>query len=148
VDLGLVLRQTAAGIEGLAREAGVVLRVDSDATAVVDGDSDRLIQVFTNLVSNAVRFTPAGTAVDLAIATSGREARVSVRDHGPGIPEGFADRIFGRFQQAPAPDGRRGGSGLGLSIARALVEVHGGTIGFEPAEGGGTVFWVTLPLAS
>ena len=147
MDLGAVLRQTAAGLEGLAREAGVAIRVETDATAMVDGDSDRLIQVFTNLVSNAVRFSPTGTAVDVAVATSGREARVTVRDHGPGIPEGFADRIFGRFQQGPAPEGRRGGSGLGLSIARALVEVHGGAIGFAPAEGGGTVFWVTLPLA-
>lgn len=81
------------------------------------------------------------------MTTSTREATVTVRDHGPGIPAAFADRIFGRFQQGPAPEGRRGGSGLGLSIARALVEVHGGTIGFDAAAGGGTVFWVSLPLA-
>lgn len=146
VNLATVLHQTAGGVEGLAQEAGVAIRVESEPTATVEGDGDRLIQIFTNLVSNAVRFSPAGAAVEIAVTTTERQARVTVRDHGPGIPATFADRIFGRFQQGPAPDGQRGGSGLGLSIARALVELHGGTIGFEPAEGGGTVFWVTLPL--
>jgi signal transduction histidine kinase len=147
VDLATVLRQTVGGLDGLAREAGIAIHLDDLAVASIDGDGDRLIQVFTNLVSNAIRFSPAGSAVEIAVTTSTREATVTVRDHGPGIPAAFADRIFGRFQQGPAPEGRRGGSGLGLSIARALVEVHGGTIGFDDAAGGGTVFWVSLPLA-
>jgi len=148
VELAAVIRQSTTGLEGLAREAGVALLVHELPVATVAGDADRLIQVLTNITSNAIRFSPAGAAVEIGAAVDGATVRVTVRDHGPGIPPAFADRIFGRFQQGPAPEGRRTGSGLGLSIARALVEVHGGAIGFEAAAGGGTTFWVSLPLAT
>ena len=148
VELAAVVRQSTTGLEGLAREAGVALLVHELPAATVAGDADRLIQVLTNITSNAIRFSPAGAAVEIGAAVDGATVRVTVRDHGPGIPPAFADRIFGRFQQGPAPEGRRTGSGLGLSIARALVEVHGGAIGFEAAAGGGTTFWVSLPLAT
>lgn len=148
VDVGDVVRQTAAGLEGLARDAGVALALAPLPPARVRGDLDRLVQVLTNLGSNAIKFSPPGAAVTVSAVVEGDEVQLRVRDHGPGIPAEFRDRIFGRFAQAAAPGGRRAGSGLGLSIARALVELHGGRIGFEPAPEGGTTFWVTLPLAT
>jgi signal transduction histidine kinase len=146
VAVAAVLRQTLAGLEALARDAGVSLQLADDATGVVLGDSDRLVQVFTNLVSNAIRHSPTGAAVEVATTMGTASVRVSVRDRGPGIPPEFASRIFGRFEQAGAVEERRqGGTGLGLNIARSLVERHGGRIGYEDAPGGGTTFWVELP---
>src|SRR5690606_15953849 len=101
-----------------------------------------------NLVSNAVKFSPAAAAVELRVTTAGGRVTVGVRDHGPGIPAEFAERIFGRFQQASGEGTHRsGGTGLGLNIAKTIVEMHGGEIGFAPADGGGTIFHVTLPVA-
>lgn len=145
-----IVDATLAGLESYARELGVTLAITSGGMdADVVGDPDRLTQVFTNLISNAVKFSPKGGTVEVAIVPTADGISVRVRDRGPGIPEEFASRIFGRFQQAGAADQRRpGGTGLGLNIARTLVEQHGGTIGFDPAEGGGTEFWVSLPATA
>ncbi len=144
-----VVETTMAGLEGFARDAKVTLRLLTDADAEVLGDPDRLVQVLTNLASNAVKFSPAGSAVELSVVPAEATVSVLVRDHGPGIPEEFAERIFGRFQQAGGADSRRsGGTGLGLNIAKAIVELHEGRIGFEPAAGGGTTFWITLPIVA
>ena len=143
-----MLESTLAGLESLARDARVRLRLESVVDVEVVGDSDRLIQVFTNLVSNAVKFSPPSTDVELTLTTVGDRVTIGVRDHGPGIPAEFAGRIFGRFQQASGEGTHRsGGTGLGLNIAKTIVEMHGGEIGFAPASGGGTVFHVTLPVA-
>lgn len=144
-----LLETTLSGLDGYAREAGVTLSLGEVGDLELLGDSDRLIQVFTNLVSNAVKFTPKDGAVDVSAVEDGDNVRILVRDHGPGIPKEFASRIFGRFQQAGGAESRRsGGTGLGLSIAKAITEMHGGRIGFEaPAEGEGTVFYVELPIA-
>ena len=144
-----LLDMTVAGLEALARDANVTLRVTSDDKAAeVIGDADRLIQVFTNLVSNAIKFSPAGATVDLSAHSGDDAITVDVRDRGPGIPPEFTDRIFGRFQQAGGAASRKsGGTGLGLNIARGIVELHGGRIGFEPAPDGGTVFRVVFPRA-
>lgn len=148
VRLRPLLETTIAGVESFAREHGVRVALLSGAEGDADlvGDSDRLIQVFTNLLSNAAKFSPAGSEVEVRAAVDGEQVTVRVRDHGPGIAPEFAARIFGRFQQAGGAESRpSGGTGLGLNIARSIVELHGGRIGFEPAEGGGTVFWVALP---
>jgi len=109
-------------------------------------DPDRLAQVLTNLISNGAKFSPAEAAVELAVAKVGERFRVTVRDHGPGIPDEFRGRIFQRFAQADASNTRQtGGTGLGLSISKAIVEKMHGRIGFEPAPGGGTVFFFELP---
>ncbi len=149
VPLRSLLETTLTGLDGFAREAGVRLRLHESPEFEIIGDSDRLIQVFTNLVSNAVKFTPRDAEVEVSAHEDGDGVRVSVRDRGPGISKEFASRIFGRFQQAGGAESRRsGGTGLGLSIAKAITELHGGRIGFEaPEEGEGTVFYVTLPLA-
>lgn len=112
----------------------------------VRGDADRLMQVLSNLLSNAAKFAPAGSSVDVSIEPRSNCTRISVRDYGPGIKPEFRGRIFQRFAQADSSDRRnRGGSGLGLSIAKAIVERHGGKIGLRTPKGGGACFWFELP---
>jgi signal transduction histidine kinase len=148
VSLRQLLETTHSGLEGFARDADVTLQLDAGSAPEVIGDPDRLIQVFTNLISNAVKFSPKGGRVEVALTRRDDRLVVEVRDHGVGIPPEFASRIFGRFQQAGGAESRRsGGTGLGLSIAKAITELHGGQIGFHPADGGGTIFFVALPEA-
>jgi PAS domain S-box-containing protein len=113
---------------------------------VVHADRKRLIQVMTNLLSNAAKFSPEGGVVEVTIEESGPNVRVGIHDRGPGIPESFRSRIFGRFAQADSTTARqKGGTGLGLAISKRLVEMMQGSIGFEAREGGGTTFWFELP---
>ena len=109
-------------------------------------DPDRFLQVVTNLLSNAAKFSPAGGTVDVLLARQDGKVRVSVVDHGPGIPENFRNRLFEKFAQADSSDRRaKGGTGLGLAIVKGIVERFGGTISFETALGAGTTFHVDLP---
>jgi signal transduction histidine kinase len=111
-------------------------------------DRKRLVQVMTNLLSNAAKFSPEGDAVEIRMAERGSGVRIEVQDHGPGIPEAFRSRIFGRFAQADSTASRqKGGTGLGLAICKRLVEMMRGRIGFEDRRGGGTTFWFELPRA-
>ncbi|HEY1087648.1 MAG TPA: ATP-binding protein, partial [Archangium sp.] len=110
-------------------------------------DPDRFEQVLTNLISNAAKYSPAGGVVEVGASVQAGRVRVTVRDHGPGVPADFEGRIFERFAQADGSNSRRqGGTGLGLSITRGLVERMGGSIGFERPEGGGARFFVELPI--
>ena len=144
-----VVEASIAGIEGFARDADVRLELTTDDDAEIVCDTDRLVQVLTNLMSNAVKFSPKGAAVELRITRTGDTVTVGVRDHGPGISEEFRQRIFGRFQQDGGAESRQsGGTGLGLNIAKSIIELHAGRIGFEPAAGGGTLFWFSLPVAT
>jgi PAS domain S-box-containing protein len=112
----------------------------------VSGDADRLMQAFTNLLSNAIRFSRAGQSVQVVVDSHESMLTVKVRDQGPGIPEEFHDRIFNKFVQAGSPDGdSRGGTGLGLNIAKLIVQKHGGHIDFSSAAGQGTTFYIELP---
>jgi len=114
--------------------------------ARVCADGDRLIQVLTNLLSNAAKFSPRGETVEVAVARHAGCIRLEVRDHGPGIPEAFRGRIFQKFAQADSSAAsQKGGTGLGLNITKAIVQRLGGQIGFESAIGVGTTFYVDLP---
>ncbi|HYA06704.1 MAG TPA: ATP-binding protein, partial [Xanthobacteraceae bacterium] len=128
---------------------GFQVRVRLDAAAVADevyADSDRLAQVITNLLSNAIKFSPPNEEVVVAIDQRQDMVRIAIRDHGPGIPSEFRSRIFEKFAQAQATNARqRTGTGLGLSIVKQIVTRLDGTVGFEDADGGGTVFHVDLP---
>ncbi|MFO7895226.1 MAG: ATP-binding protein, partial [Longimicrobiales bacterium] len=111
-----------------------------------DADAHRIGQVLDNLMGNALKFTPRGGTVTLT-AGPGDDGwvRIAVADTGPGIPAGDRERIFDRFRQLDGGDRR--GVGLGLTIARAIVEAHGGAIGVESEPGRGATFWFTLPAA-
>jgi PAS domain S-box-containing protein len=145
-----LLEQAIAANEGygLANNVSLTLQCDEPALQVkVKGEADRLTQVVTNLLSNALKFSPPGGTVEVHVAKAGLGVRVEVRDHGPGIPEEFRTRIFQKFSQADSSDTRqKSGTGLGLNISRALVERMGGSIGFETRLGEGTTFFFELPL--
>lgn len=120
--------------------------VSESADLKINADSDRMTQVLTNLLSNAAKFSPPQGTVEIRAESIGDKVRVSVRDHGAGIPDEFRNRIFQKFAQADSSDTRqKGGTGLGLSIVKAIVEKHGGIIGFDSELGQGTTFFVELP---
>ncbi len=130
-----------------AEENGVALRFRAEGVGAMKGDGDRLGQMLDNLVSNAVKFTPEGGTVDVYLARRGENALIEVRDSGIGIPGEEQHRLFQRFfRSSTATERAIPGVGLGLTISRAIVEAHGGTIGFESEEGRGTTFKVELPL--
>lgn len=118
------------------------------AGITVHADADRLMQVMTNLISNAVKFSPQGSTVNIAMEQFDNTVRVSVRDYGAGIPLAFQPRIFQRFSQADASSTRgKGGTGLGLSISKAIIEKLGGTIHFISKPNEGTTFYFDLELS-
>ncbi|MBB4301294.1 PAS domain S-box-containing protein [Rhodobium orientis] len=147
IDLIPFLERTIEANRSYGEEFNVVVRLEPGAPWVqVQADRDRLAQVLTNLLSNAVKHSPSGGTVEVRVAVDGDQVRVSVVDDGPGIPADFRGKIFGKFCQADSADNRqRGGSGLGLSIAKAIVEDHGGTIGYDTETGKGTEFHFDLP---
>lgn len=110
-------------------------------------DRKRLLQVLTNLLSNAAKFSPEGSTVQVSLEQVGEKVRIGVHDRGPGVPEPFRARIFSRFAQAESALTRqKGGTGLGLAICKRLIEMMDGTIGFADREGGGTTFYFELPV--
>ncbi|MEE8352035.1 MAG: response regulator, partial [Rhodospirillales bacterium] len=117
--------------------------------ALVEGDKDRLMQVLSNLMSNAAKFSPDGEQVELLVTRNDGNIRVSVKDKGPGITEEFRDVIFEKFTQSDSSDTRQeGGTGLGLSISKAIVDRHRGTLGFDTEADKGTTFYFDLPELS
>jgi PAS domain S-box-containing protein len=145
-----LLRQAVQANQGYAESFGVRLVLEAgEENAKILADSDRLIQVVTNLISNAVKFSPEGAAVRISTHALDRRYRITVRDEGAGIPEEFQSRIFGKFQQADSSDTRqKGGTGLGLSIVKEIVTRLRGSVSFQTAEGQGTAFNVDLPCSS
>lgn len=133
-----------------AAEAGVALVTEPvDPALRVQGDRDRLFQVLTNLIGNAIKFSRAGDTVRVRCRATSDAALFEVEDEGPGIPVEAQRKLFTRFQQLDSSNARaRGGSGLGLAISRAIVEQHGGTIGVESAPQRGARFFFRLPRPS
>lgn len=147
VDIGRAAREVAARAEVLARERGATLVTDLRATGTARADANRIDQALLILVDNAAKYGPADGTVELATALDGERIVIEVRDRGPGIPLEEATRIFERFYRVESADRHRvRGAGLGLPIAAAIVEGHGGEIAAIPREGGGTIMRVTLPL--
>ncbi len=146
VEARALAEQVIEANRGFADGYGIRVCLDPTSVAAeVHADPDRLAQVMTNLLSNAIKFSPANGEVEVSVGKRNGMVRISVRDHGPGIPADFRPHLFEKFAQADATDARRkGGTGLGLSIARQIVARLGGTIGFADAPGGGTIFNVEL----
>ena len=149
VELNKLVEQAVETTSSYADQHGVGFVTEGDVgQARVRVDPDRLIQVFSNVLTNAIRFSPPDGVITV---TTGREddlLRVAVADQGPGIPEDFRDHVFEKFARADDPDWRhRSGTGLGMSISKAIVEELGGDISFTTEVGVGTVFFVDLPEA-
>jgi PAS domain S-box-containing protein len=147
VDMVGLLESAARETAEFAKKYQVGIVVEQQATeAMVWGDRHRLMQVVSNLVSNAIKFSPAGGTVSLGAVLRDRKVHVAVTDCGRGIPEEFKSAIFQKFAQADASDSRqKGGTGLGLSIVKSIVERHGGRVGFTSTHGVGSTFWFDLP---
>ena len=144
--LARALDRSLEVVQALADESGITL-APSPTGLDVWADEERIIQVLVNLVGNAIKFSPRGTQIDLWGERRGQFALVQVRDRGRGVPENLREIIFQPFRQAEESDARKkGGSGVGLAICRAIVSQHGGEMGVESAPGEGSVFWFTVPL--
>ncbi len=147
-DASDLLRKAIEGIDSLAHQAQVTIENQANTALDVYCDGDRILQVLSNILANAVKYSPSPGKVIVACEKSGSSCKISVRDFGPGVAKNQAHKLFGRFEQLRAKDGKnRAGSGLGLAIAKAIVEQHGGEIGVELPDGGGSIFWFSLPLA-
>lgn len=151
LDLAELARQRCAHLERRAAQRQVTLRVEQDLLAgsagdfSITADADRLAQVLDNLLDNAVRYAPPGSAVTVRLARAGGEVTCRVSDCGPGIAPKHLPLLFERFYRAdPGRDRGQGGAGLGLAIVRSLVLAHGGRVTVESVEGQGTAFTVWL----
>jgi PAS domain S-box-containing protein len=149
-DVSAVMRDALEVVRPAAEAKGQTLTWTGSSTpAIVMGDTDRLQQVFWNLLMNAVKFTPARGRIDIRATTKGGEVEVTVTDNGIGIKPEFVPHVFQRFRQADSgPTRHQGGLGLGLALVRHFVELHGGRVSVSSAgEGKGATFFVALPLA-
>jgi two-component system sensor histidine kinase BaeS len=148
-DLADLAGQVATAHRSLADGAGVHLAVDAARPTPVRADPGRIRQAVGNLVVNAVRYTPAGGRVTIAVRPVGQEAVLTLTDTGSGIDPEHLPHIFDRFYRAdPSRSRATGGTGLGLSITRHLIEGHGGTVGVTSQPGHGSTFTIRLPLAA
>ena len=143
-----LVKRTVEAIAGMASQAKVSLTSSIDSQYLVYGDNERLIQVLTNLISNAIKFSPSGSEVSVRVSSRLNDmVRFSVTDNGPGIPADKMHKLFGKFQQLDSSDSRsKGGTGLGLAISKAIVEQHDGEIGIDSEFGKGSVFWFDIPV--
>ncbi|RKH61135.1 PAS domain-containing sensor histidine kinase, partial [Corallococcus interemptor] len=150
VDLSAVVQQALESVRPAADARGIEVRSTVDTSSSVMGDPHRLQQVVWNLLSNAVKFTPRGGHVRLVVARHDSTVELTVEDTGQGISEAFLPHVFERFRQADSGSTRKtGGLGLGLSIVRHIVEMHGGTVSAaSDGEGRGATFTVRLPLSA
>ena len=141
LERGLTMQAARAARQDVALH----LAVASDV-GVVRADERKIRQVVFNLVSNAVKFTPSGGRVDVSAIRRAHEVEIAVADTGPGIAAADVDRIFEEFTQAAGPGNRpTEGTGLGLTLSRRFVELHGGRLWVETAPGAGSTFRFTLP---
>ncbi len=146
-DVADLVQSCLLSIEGMAQEYEVKLASHIRSTGTVAADWDKITQVITNLVSNAIKFSPKGSTVTVLSENAGSMIRFSIVDCGPGIAECDMVRLFDKFQQLDSSDSRPvGGTGLGLAISKALVDEHGGKIGVISVLNKGSTFWFELPL--
>lgn len=146
IDLADVISRSIDAIQGFSEEQGVTVEAHTRPVTVL-ADAERLVQVMVNLLSNAIKYSEDGFAVQIELVDKKEFCEVQIIDHGVGIPAGYEEKIFAKYEQAPVASGakKRKGTGLGLPICKAIVEQHGGDIGVRPTAGGGSTFWYTIP---
>jgi PAS domain S-box-containing protein len=149
VDLNELLGKAVAAMDGMARQVSVSLLIDAAVSLSIKVDYDRITQVLTNLISNAIKYSPENACINITaeLARKGR-VRISVTDEGAGIPEESLGLLFNKFQQIDSSDTRpKEGTGLGLALCKAIVEEHSGEIGVHSSPGSGSTFWFEVPLS-
>jgi two-component system OmpR family sensor kinase len=152
VDVAQLAEDAAADARAVDLARTISVSGAGGEEAIVLGDANQLRQVLANLLGNALVHTPSGTPIEIAVRPNGELVELEVRDRGPGLPTDQPDELFERFWRAraerdAAPDGARGGAGLGLAIVAGIVRAHGGSVHASNAAGGGSSFVVSLPLA-
>lgn len=147
IDAGQIVQSITQRLAVVAQKKGITLQADIETAPPIAGDGDRLAQVFTNLISNAINYTPEGGTIRVTVHPSRGGVEISVRDTGIGIPPRELGRIFERFYQVDKTRGPRRGTGLGLAITHEIIQAHGGEVTVSsPGEGMGSTFTVWLPL--
>jgi signal transduction histidine kinase len=148
VDLAELVRRHSAVNRPVAARKNIRLDFDIEPNLpAIEADPHKLEQVLENLISNAIKFSPPGTAIVVTLRGEGAGLKLAVADQGPGIPVGEQKKLFLPFSRTSVrPTGREKSSGLGLAIARNIVEAHRGRIGLESEVGKGSTFFVTLPV--
>ena len=144
-DLALLVASVVSAWRPAAEAAGLELATRAPATLVANVDPTAIERVISNLVSNAVKYTPRGGSIELELAAGDDGVRISVLDDGPGIDEELAGRLFGRFERSLGAARKAGGTGIGLALVKELVEAHGGAVSAQSRERGGTDMRVVLP---
>ena len=146
-DLGALIGEIVDDFRPLVDSSQQQICIEKTAQLFVHGDRRRLQQVFTNLLANAVKFTPAGGAIVVRTTLTGHSCEVQIDDSGPGIEPDIVPTLFQRYARDPKSAQHAEGTGLGLLIVREIVEAHGGTVGVESTPGKGSRFWFRLPGA-
>lgn len=150
-DLAALMGEQVTSLRLAHPQRTIQLKQPAGTQVPVVADADRIGEVVSNYLSNALKYSPADQKIVVTLTAKGPWARVSVKDHGPGLAAGIQQRIWERFYRAPgirAYNGSSSGLGLGLHISKLLVNAHGGQVGVLSREGKGSTFWFTLPLAS
>ncbi|ESR22619.1 sensor histidine kinase [Lutibaculum baratangense] len=147
IDIGELARQVAETNRAAAERKAQDIALGAEAGLLVHGDGERLREAFDNLVGNAVKYSPPGAPIEVSVERTGGRVLLSVRDRGPGLSPEDLRRVFTRFQRLSAqPTGGESSTGLGLSIVKRIVELHGGEATAANRPGGGAVFAISLPL--
>jgi two-component system phosphate regulon sensor histidine kinase PhoR len=153
-DLVPIVHQVVDGLETLARDRGVTVRIDAESSLLVLGDHDELVRVFENLVENALKYGAPGKRVEISVtrglsSEGAAEAQIAVRDHGPGIAPEHVPRLTERFYRVDVTESRaQGGTGLGLALVKHILNRHRGRLSIESVLGTGATFTVHLPTVT
>jgi two-component system, OmpR family, sensor histidine kinase CreC len=148
VDVSRVVADTVGEAETVATTRKITLHLAAAEAVLVTGDKFLLEQAVSNLLQNALQFTPGGGAVTVSVTSTGDRALVKVEDSGPGVPAYALEKVFERFYSLPRPDTGRKSSGLGLSIVREIARLHGGEVSLENRPEGGACALLSLPLVT
>jgi two-component system sensor histidine kinase CreC len=145
VPMRALLEERVASAQATGAPRRIAVTLNAAAEATVDGDALLLQRAVGNLLDNALDFSPDGGQIEVALAGRGRSLEVSVRDHGPGIPDYADDKVFEKFYSLARPHNQRRSTGLGLPFVREIAELHGGRVTLRNAEGGGALAVLSLP---
>ena len=147
-NLVTIVQETVANQQQTAPTRHIELVLPAEEVVLVLADAGRIGQVLTNYMTNALKYAPVDQPVSVRLEVEASSVRVTVRDLGPGLTPEQQHRVWERFYQVAAPghQGPDGGLGLGLAIAKVIIEQHHGQVGVESASGRGSTFWFTLPL--
>jgi two-component system sensor histidine kinase CreC len=146
IDFHAIVARALDQARPLAEIAGVVIELEiPDAVIPMQGDAFILRAAVSNLLENAIDFSPRGGSLQVVLTAASGQAVLTIRDHGPGVPEYAREKVFERFYSLRHHAAGRKGTGLGLTLVRETADLHGGSITLEPAEGGGSIATLVLP---